>query len=130
MTHKERVLKTFNLEKTDRVTIGYEANPGIHMKLAKALGISDGNRDLVLQVLGVDYRGVGAPYIGPMLFKTLPGRRTDPIDGYNMRWVEHASGGYWDFCDFPLETSHAIQDNTPVENVIAIYQSVYDYGFY
>jgi uroporphyrinogen decarboxylase len=26
--------------------------------------------------------------------------------------------------------AHAIQDNTTVENVIAMYQSVYDYGFY
>ncbi|HHV94990.1 MAG TPA: hypothetical protein GXX37_00715 [Clostridiaceae bacterium] len=112
MSHKERVLKTFNLEKTDRVTIGYEANPGIHMGLSKALGISDGNKELVLQALGVDYRGVSAPYIGLMLFKTLPGRRTDPVDGYNMRWVEHASGGYWDFCDFPLANA----DDETIEN--------------
>jgi len=27
MTSKERVLRTFAHEKTDRVTIGYEANP-------------------------------------------------------------------------------------------------------
>lgn len=102
MTAKERVLKTFNLEKTDRVTIGYETNPSVHMRVAKALGIQDGNVELVMQALGVDYRGVNAPYKGPMLFKTLPDRKTDPVDGFNMRWVEHDTGGYWDFCDFPL----------------------------
>ena len=82
------------------------------MRLSKALGISYGNKELVLRALGVDYRGVSAPYKGPMLFKTLPGRRTDPVDGYNMRWVEHASGGYWDFCDFPLANA----DDETIEN--------------
>ncbi|NLX93950.1 MAG: hypothetical protein GXZ02_08850, partial [Clostridiales bacterium] len=53
MTAKERVLKTFALEKTDRVTIGYESNDAVHMRVAKALGIPDGNRELVKQALGV-----------------------------------------------------------------------------
>jgi len=39
MTSKERVLKTFNFERTDRVTIGYEANDAIHRRLADALGV-------------------------------------------------------------------------------------------
>jgi uroporphyrinogen decarboxylase len=41
MTAKESVLKTFNLEKTDRVTIGYEANQGIHKRLLNALDIPE-----------------------------------------------------------------------------------------
>lgn len=102
MSAKQRVLKTFNLEKTDRVTIGYDANPGIHMRLAEALGIHDGNPEMVLQALGVDYRPISAPYTGPMLFKTLSDRVTNPVDGFNTRWVEHETGGYLDFCDFPL----------------------------
>ena len=40
MTARERVIKTFSMEKTDRVTIGYEANPAIHRKVAKAFGFS------------------------------------------------------------------------------------------
>jgi uroporphyrinogen decarboxylase len=112
MSAKERVLKTFNFEKTDRVTIGYEANEAVHMRLAKALGIKDGNMELVMQALGVDYRGVNPKYKGPMLFKTLPGRTTDPVDGFNMRWIEHSTGGYWDFCDFPL----AGADDETIEN--------------
>lgn len=117
MTAKERVLKTFHHEKTDRVTIGYETNGAVHMRVARALGIHDGNMELVLQALGVDYRGVGAPYKGPALFKTLPDRMTDAVDGYNTRWVEHETGGYWDFCDFPL--ANADDDtiaNFPVPN--------------
>lgn len=102
MSAKERVWRTFHHEKTDRVTIGYEANEGIHRRLAQALGIPDGSHELVCQALGVDYRGVGAPYVGPPLFPDKPGRRCDPLEGCYMRWVEHETGGYWDFCDFPL----------------------------
>ena len=103
MTAKERVLKTFNLEKTDRVTIGYEANGAVHMRLAQALGIPDGNYELVYRALGVDYRGVGAPYVGKSLYKPLPDRRINELEGCYMRWIEHKTGGYWDFCDFPLK---------------------------
>jgi len=103
MTARERVLRTFAHEPTDRVTIGYEANPGIHMRVAKALGIPDGNGEKVRRALGVDYRGVGAPYRGPLLFPEKPDRRVDRVDGYYTKWVAHKTGGYWDFCDFPLQ---------------------------
>lgn len=124
MTAKERVLKTFNLEKTDRVTIGYEANSAIHNRVSEALGIRDGNDDLVRQALGVDYRGIGAPYRGPMLFKTLPDRKTDMVDGFNMRWVKHETGGYWDFCDFPL----AGADDEIIENFLVPDPDDFDYN--
>jgi uroporphyrinogen decarboxylase len=117
MTAKERVLKTFNLEKTDRVTIGYETNDGVHKRVAEALGIPDGDNEKVKQALGVDYRGVGAPYAGPSLFKPLPDRRVDAVDGCYMRWMEHQTGGYWDFCDFPLANADAETiENYPVAN--------------
>ena len=102
MSSKERVQKTFAMEKTDRVTIGYDTNPGIHGRFAQALGIPDGNMELVFQALGVDYRGISAPYIGPNLFTAPADRRVDPLEGCIMRWVAHEGGGYWDFCDFPL----------------------------
>lgn len=103
MTARERVIKTFSMEKTDRVTIGYEANPAIHRKVAKAFGFSSNEYEKVLEALGVDYRGVNAPYIGPKLFEDIPDRQRDPVDGFVMRWAENESGGYWDFCDFPLQ---------------------------
>ncbi len=103
MSSRERVKKTFNLEKTDRVTIGYEVNSAIHRKLSQALGIPDGNMELVFQALGVDYRSIDAPYTGPRLFSVPENRQVNQLEGSIMNWIEHASGGYWDFCDFPLK---------------------------
>ena len=44
MSAKERVRRTFQFEKTDRVTIGYDTNPEIHRRLCRELGLheSDG----------------------------------------------------------------------------------------
>ncbi len=34
-----------------------------------------------------------------------------------MRWVEHETGGYWDFCDFPLkDATDEMFDAFPVPN--------------
>jgi uroporphyrinogen decarboxylase len=101
MSAKERTRKTFAHEKTDRVTIGYESNGGINQRLMEALGVKTG--DELRLALGVDYRGIGAPYTGPALYPEIPDRRRDQLEGCVMRWVEHDSGGYWDFCDFPLK---------------------------
>ncbi len=103
MTSRERVLRTFALEKTDRVTIGYDTNDGIHRRLSQALCIPNGNMEAVRQAIGVDYRGISAPYTGPALFKAPPKRRVDALEGCLMRRVEHTGGGYWDYCDFPLK---------------------------
>ena len=103
MTARERVQATFRHEKTDRVTIGYQANPAVHQRVAAALGIPSGDWEAVRQALGVDYRSLHAPYIGPNLFPERPGRQIDQIDGFVTRWVANQSGGYWDFCDFPLK---------------------------
>ncbi|MDR0312843.1 MAG: hypothetical protein LBI14_04535 [Treponema sp.] len=115
MNAKTRVRKTFAHEKTDRVTIGYEANPGIHQRLKDVLGVTDD--EMLLQALGVDYRGISAPYIGKTLYEELPNRRRNILEGAVMRWVEHESGGYWDFCDFPLkDASDEAFDTFPVPN--------------
>lgn len=115
MSAKERVRRTFEFEKTDRVTIGYDANPGIHGRLCRALGLKETDSELLFQALGVDYRAVEAPYTGKELFKAPPGRIVNPLEGCIMRWVEHESGGYWDFCDFPLkDATDEMFDNFPV----------------
>ena len=103
MSAKERVKRTFAHEKTDRVTIGYDTNPAIHARLARALGILDGDMEKVKQALGVDYRRLDAPYVGPQLFPVPPDRRVDQMEGAIMRWVPNEYGGYWDCCDFPLK---------------------------
>jgi uroporphyrinogen decarboxylase len=115
MTAKERVLRTFNFEKTDRVPIDYFANEGIHQKLAGALGIKNKSYTDVLAALGVDYRGVHPRYKGPDLFKEISGTYVDPVYGHYTRWVEHPSGGYMDFCNFPLaDVSDETVANHPV----------------
>jgi len=101
MTSRERVIRTFHYEKTDRVTIGYESNPGIHQSLMAALGANDDEE--LAQALGVDYRGIDAPYIGPKLYEERPNRMVVPTTGAVLRKVEHESGYYWDYCDFPLK---------------------------
>lgn len=103
MSSKERVRRTLAFEKTDRVTIGYEANPKIHGKVCRALGLKETDTEGLLQKLGVDYRAIVAPYIGKELFHAPENRLVDPLEGCIMRWVEHETGGYWDFCDFPLQ---------------------------
>jgi len=101
MTSRERVIRTFQYEKTDRVTIGYECNPGIDQRLKAALGAR--NDEELRQALGVDYRGISAPYIGPALYEVPENRIVNTLTGAIMRKVVHDSGYYWDYCDFPLK---------------------------
>jgi len=103
MTPRERVRKTFVCEKTDRVPIDYSANDEVHKRLAASLGIPNGDYELVLQALGVDFRGVYPIYKGPALFEDYKDTVTNPIYGYRMKYIKNESGGYWDFCEFPLK---------------------------
>ena len=102
MTSKERVLMTFGHEEPDRVPLNYFSNAGINERLSAHYGLSSDEHEELLQALGVDFRGVGAPYTGPVLHSPLPERHVDPLWGIHTRWIEHESGGYWDYCDFPL----------------------------
>ena len=103
MNSRERVERTFAFEKTDRVTIGYEANGVVHSRLCAALGIRPEDRRALDDALGVDYTGINAPYVGPKLYPDKPDRIVDSLEGCYMRLVANQSGGYWDFCDFPLK---------------------------
>lgn len=102
MISRERVLRTFDHAPVDRLAIDYLANPIIHKKFAQAIGCPSADYETVFEVLGVDFREIGVRYRGPNLFEPMPGRTTDPVYGYRTRWVENESGGYCDFCDFPL----------------------------
>jgi uroporphyrinogen-III decarboxylase len=101
MTSKERVLAAFSRQEPDRVPLNYAANPGIDLRLKKHFGLAADDHEGLLQALEVDFRTVSAPYIGPRLHREIPGRQVSEW-GIRTRWVEHPSGGYWDFCDFPL----------------------------
>jgi len=104
MTSKERVLVTLAHEEPDRVPINYSANPGIDGRLKAHFGLDAGDSRGLSEALGVDFRGVAAPYTGPKLHQDLPERNV-LVDtwGIRRRWVEHETGGYWDYCDFPLK---------------------------
>lgn len=130
MTSKQRVQKTFCFEKTDRVTIGYEANAAIHNRLSSALEINNKDNEALLQALGVDYRGVSAAYSGPALYIAPKDRQVDPIEGCIMRRVEHDTGGYWDFCDFPLiDADEEEFAKFPIPNADNFnYDDAYDYA--
>lgn len=104
MTSRERALTAFARAEPDRVPINYMANPGIDARLKEHFGLAAMDEEGLLRVLGVDFRHVGAPYVGPKLHRDPPGRQVDNW-GIHRRWIEHESGGYWDYCDFPLRTA-------------------------
>ncbi|MHB1485358.1 MAG: uroporphyrinogen decarboxylase family protein [Saccharofermentanales bacterium] len=99
---KRRVLAALAREHMDRVPIDYSGNPGITGRLMKYYGVND--NESLLRALGVDIRGVGAAYTGPALhFSDKADVYVDPAWGFRSRRVEHASGSYYDPCDFPLK---------------------------
>lgn len=100
---KERVLTTFANQEPDRVPINYSANPGINARLMSHFSLKPGDWEGLFDVLGVDFRGVDARYVGPKLHEDVPDRHVDPLWGIRTRWIQHETGGYWDYCDFPLK---------------------------
>lgn len=103
MTSKERVLTAFACQEPDRVPISYGANPGIDRRLKEHFGLDPGDGEGLWKALGVDFRGVSGHYTGPRLHDDIPERGVIVDDwGIHRRYVEHESGGYWDYCDFPL----------------------------
>ena len=103
MNSKQRALAAINHVESDRVPINYTGcNPEIDKRLRKYLGVGD-DYELLLQALNVDFRNIEVPYIGEVLHQPIEGITVDPLWGVHTRWVENESGGYSDFCDFPLK---------------------------
>lgn len=102
MSSKERVLTALALQEPDRVPIDYEANPGIDQRFKAHFGLKPDDGEGLKKALGVDFRSVGARYTGPRLHKEIPNRSVEATWGWITRYVQHGSGGYWDYCDFPL----------------------------
>jgi len=106
MTSKERVLTAFATQEPDRVPVNYDANAGIDGRLKKHFGLQPKDDEGLKQALGVDFRGIGPAYRGPKVHKDIPEKGV-VVDnwGIHRRWVEHETGGYWDYCDFPLKNA-------------------------
>lgn len=103
MTSRERVRIAFAGGVPDRVPINYLANPGIDRRLKEHFGLPVDDAEGLRKALGVDFRAVPVPYRGPKLHPDLPERGVKVDDwGIHRRWVEHETGGYWDYTDFPL----------------------------
>ena len=103
MTSKERVVRAMHHELPDRAPIDYLTNPTIDARLKAYLGLGANDTEALLNILGVDFRGISAPYTGaPMHVTTEVGKKADPLYGWITRYIENQSGSYWDYCDFPL----------------------------
>ena len=106
MKPKERVQQAINHGKPDRVPINYMTNEIIDGKLKESLGLKKSDNEGLLRMLGVDFRGMYAPYTGkPLHTSASKDRRVDPLYGWVTRYIENDSGGYWDYCDFPLSNA-------------------------
>ena len=101
MNSKERVLRTFARQKVDRVPVNYLKNNGIDRRLKTHFGLTEKDDEGLRLALGVDFRHAGASYIGPKLYPEVPDMIVDEW-GRHKRWVAHETGGYWDFCTWPL----------------------------
>ena len=113
MTSKERVLCALSCRQPDRVPIDYEANGAIDARLKAHFALAADDHEGLRLRLGVDFRGVGPLYTGPKLHPDIP-ERGIWVDywGIRRRWVEHETGGYWDYCEWPLE--HAGEEQVAV----------------
>lgn len=111
MKSKERVLTAIAHQEPDRVPLNYYGNEGINKRLREHFGTDD-----ILVPLKVDFRDVNAPYTGPRRHQDKGDIKVDDW-GIHRRWIEHESGGYWDFCEWPL--THASREeieNWPMPN--------------
>ena len=104
MTSKERVLAAFSRQVPDRVPVNYDANAGIDERLKSHFGLAKNDSEGLKKALGVDFRAAEPRYTGPKLHADMPERGVTADNwGVRRRWVQHETGGYWDYCDFPLK---------------------------
>ena len=103
MSARERVRRTFEFEKTDRVPIGYSSNPVISKKFMESLGFSPKDNLSFLKALGVDCFSGNPAYKGPDIYPAIPDRVIDQTNGAVKKYIKNEFGGYYDFCDFPLK---------------------------
>ena len=104
LTSRERALTAFACEIPDRVPVNYFGNSDIDRRLKAHFGLSVQDDEGLRQALGVDFRSIQPLYMGPRLHEDISesGIKVDNW-GIRRRWVQHSSGGYWDYCDFPLK---------------------------
>ena len=103
MNSRERVVTVLNKGVPDRVPVNYSCNADIDRRLKTHFGLAADNGEGLLRALGVDFRGIGPDRVAPSRHADIPERGIHVDEwGIRRRWVQHPSGGYWDYCDFPL----------------------------
>ena len=101
-TSRDRVRAFLARSHADRVPINYMANSGIDRRLKQHLDLDQQDNEGLLSALGVDFRTVWPTWNGRHLHAESPGIQVDPQWGFRTRWVEHGTGGYNDYCEWPL----------------------------
>jgi uroporphyrinogen decarboxylase len=106
MTSKERVLATVHYQKPDRVPVNYYGEKEIDRRLKQHFRLKEDDDEGLKRALGVDFRNVTLNYKGPRVHQDIPERGVKVNDwGIHTRLIQHESGAYWDFCDFPLQNA-------------------------
>ena len=105
MTSRERVRNAMLREPVDRVPMDYCGNIAINQKLMSHFRANTYIE--LLEALHTDFLGAEPAYTGPRLHAEIENRNVDPEWGIHTRWIEHSTGGYWDYCDFPLQEADA-----------------------
>lgn len=104
MSSRERVRAAFASQTPDRVPVNYLTNAGIDRRLKDHFGLKPDDDEGLQRALGVDFRHARVPYRGPRLHPDIPERGIKVDEwGRRRRWMAHETGGYWDYCDFPLQ---------------------------
>ena len=102
MNSKERVLVSLSHAEPDRVPINYFGNADIDRRLKEHFGLAHDDCLGLRRKLNVDILNFAPEYKGPVRHTPVEGRKINEL-GIHTRWVEHGSGGYWDYCDFLLK---------------------------
>ena len=103
MNSRDRVLCSLSWQEPDRVPIQTYLTPEINAQLRAYFGCED-----VQACLGVDLRGVWAPYRGKV--KPPQDGLTYDMWGGGYRHVEHESGAYSEAVDLPLARLETLEE--------------------
>ena len=107
MNSRQRVLKAFNHETTDRVPFMYRDVPEVRNRLKRDLNLT--TDDELFEFLDIDFRWVEPQYTGPDL-KIDDGHKKD-IWGVEWKYSIFKDGaGYWNELDHPLKNVHTIDE--------------------
>jgi len=122
MTSKERVLTTLAGQEPDRVPINYAANGGIDLRMKAHFGLEKNDNEGLRRSLGgrLAFHGCIST-AGPVASGDV-----ENVKKYCKKTLEimMPEGGY---CFAP---THCLQDNSPTENVVEMYDIARKYGAY